>query len=364
MSFRITTILGILLVASFNLFAQKYPTPDSYLCYKTSSPIKVDGIIDEEDWSKAAWTNDFVDIEGDKMPNPAFKTRIKMLWDDDYLYIAAELEEPHLWSTILERDAIIYQDNDFEVFINTVPTSSIYYEFEMNLLNTVWDLMLTKPYRDGGHHMNSWDIDGLKTAVKMYGTLNDPSDTDDKWTLEIAFPLKVLSQENPYTSTPKEDTRWRINFSRVNWDLEEKDGEYIKTVNPETGKVLPEHNWVWSPQGEISMHMPEQWGYLQFTENVVGNKLDKDVKETEAERVHRQMYDIYYLQRAFYSKNKRYAKSLKELAWKDKIHFNGERITPELMRTVEGYTIELKIPQINKVYILRQDSSTDIIEMK
>ena len=27
-----------------------------------------------------------------------------------------------------------------------------------------------------------------------------------------------------------------------------------------------EDNWVWSPQGEIAMHLPERWGFLQFSE--------------------------------------------------------------------------------------------------
>lgn len=364
MSFRTISIIGILFLLTSTAFSQVYPTPESYLCYHTNNTIKIDGALDEEDWSKAEWTNNFVDIEGDKKPNPPHRTRVKMLWDQEYLYIAAELDEPNLWSIIEERDAIIYQDNDFEVFLNPVPTSSMYYEFEMNLLNTVWDLMMTKPYRDGGKYMNSWHIDGLKSAAKMYGTLNDPSDVDEKWTLEIAFPWKVIQQENPYLIFPKEDTRWRINFSRVNWDLEEKDGEYIKTINPKTGKVNSEHNWVWSPQGEIAMHMPEQWGYLHFTENKVGNEVRKDIKEKEQERVHRQLYDIYRLQKKFWFKNKYYANSLEELGWDSQVFFKGNELQPQLKNSPSGYDIILEIPQIKKVYVVREDSSTGIYEMK
>ncbi len=47
-----------------------------------------------------------------------------------------------------------------------------YYEFEMNALNTGWDLFLPKPYNAGGKADNSWDIAGLKTAVAVQGTLN------------------------------------------------------------------------------------------------------------------------------------------------------------------------------------------------
>ena len=40
-------------------------------------------------WQDAPWTDYFVDIEGDKKPKPRFKTRVKMLWDQEYFYVAA-----------------------------------------------------------------------------------------------------------------------------------------------------------------------------------------------------------------------------------------------------------------------------------
>jgi hypothetical protein len=51
----------------------------------------------------------------------------------------------------------------------------------------------------------------------------------------------------------------------VEWDLEAQDGRYRKAIDPATGRRRPEHNWVWSPQGMIDMHQPEQWGYVEFT---------------------------------------------------------------------------------------------------
>ena len=65
-----------------------------------------------------------------------------MLWDDDYLYIAAELEEPHVWATLTQHDAVIFHDNDFEVFLNPEGDSHLYAELELNALNTTWDLLL------------------------------------------------------------------------------------------------------------------------------------------------------------------------------------------------------------------------------
>ena len=61
----------------------------------------------------------FVDIQGATQPRPRFRTRAKMLWDDEYFYIAAELEEPHVWATLTEHDSVIFHDNDFEVFLES-----------------------------------------------------------------------------------------------------------------------------------------------------------------------------------------------------------------------------------------------------
>ena len=41
-----------------------------------------------------------------------------MLWDDTYFYVAAHLEEPHVWGTLTKHDTVIFQDNDFEIFID------------------------------------------------------------------------------------------------------------------------------------------------------------------------------------------------------------------------------------------------------
>jgi len=150
----------------------------SYIAARATGPLRIDGVLDDASWSAAAYTADFVDIEGSLKPKPSLRTRVKMLWDDQFLYIAAELDEPHVWGTLKQRDAVIFHDNDFEVFIDPDGDTHEYYELEINALNTVWDLMLTKPYRDGGRAIDSWDIQGLKHAVRVNGTLNRAGDTD------------------------------------------------------------------------------------------------------------------------------------------------------------------------------------------
>ena len=223
-------------------------TPLTYECHHTSKSIQIDGKLDDAAWALAPWTSSFVDIQGASQPTPRFRTRAKLLWDDHYLYIAAELEEPNVHGTLTQHDSVIFRDDDFEVFLKPLPQTSSYYEFEMNALNATWDLFLSKPYKAGGKPDNSWDIGGLKTAVAVQGTLNKPSDVDHGWTLEIAYPLNAFSSRQA-VALPQDGTMWRMNMSRVEW----------KPMQAREG------NWVWTAQGQIDMHVPERWGYLYFT---------------------------------------------------------------------------------------------------
>jgi len=281
-----------------------YVPPRGYVCYRAPSPVTVDGKLDDPAWQAAPWSEWFVDIEGDKKPAPALRTRMKMLWDDDALYIAAEIEEPHVWATLKQHDSVIFHDNDFEVFLDPDGDNHLYGELEVNALNTTWDLLLTRPYKDGGHAINAWEIDGLRTAVHVDGTLNDPRDRDRGWTVEIAWPWKGLRELTRRPVPPKDGDQWRVNFSRVEWDTEVVDGTYRKIPN------RPEHNWVWSPQHAINMHRPETWGYLQFSTAPPGTA---EFRPDPAGPAQHLLHRIYYAQHEYRSKHGRWTASLEEL---------------------------------------------------
>jgi hypothetical protein len=246
----------LLLMAALScvaLFAQ----PNQYDCHRAASPVKIDGHLDDRAWTNAAWTDAFVDIQGDGHPKPRFLTRVKMLWDDEYLYIGAELEEPDVWATLMAHDSVIFHDNDFEVFLNPTSDGLKYFEFEINALNTGWDLFLDKPYNKGGKADNSWEIPGYKSAVAINGTLNDPRDKDRGWSVELALPWSAFVARSG-KGRPNPGEAWRINFSRVEWQVRVVDGKYEKLPG------LKEDNWVWSPQGVVNMHVPEKWGVVRF----------------------------------------------------------------------------------------------------
>ncbi|MSU49718.1 MAG: hypothetical protein EXS37_11645 [Opitutus sp.] len=281
--------------------------PRSYVARHVTTPPVIDGKLDGPAWANAPWTADFVDIEGPAKPKPRFRTRAKLLWDDAFLYIAAELEEPHLWGKLTQHDAVIFQDPDFEVFLDPDGDTHDYFEFEINALNTGWDLMLPKPYMDGGKARNEWEIPGLKTAVHLRGTLNRPDDTDHGWTLELAFPWSAFSTAGRPAGPPAEGAEWRINFSRVEWLVTVSENKYVKV--PKT----PEDNWVWSPQGVIDMHRPEQWGRVLFTRQPPSAPVALPSLPGKAARD--LVLDYYYAQLDFFKTHRRWAGTFSELGW-------------------------------------------------
>jgi len=281
--------------------------PRHYICYRTLGEINVDGKIDEADWQNAQWTEYFVDIEGDLKPKPTYNTHVKMLWDDEYYYFAAFIEEPHVWAKLKQRDTVIYYDDDFEIFIDPNSDAHEYYEYEMNAFNTVWDLLLTKPYRDNGSAIFNWDINGLKSGVFVDGTINDASDIDKGWYVEVAIPWEVLKECADRETPPKDEDQWRVGFSRVDWKMEIVNNNYKKSINPATNRPFPESNWIWSQQGLIAMHYPERWGIVQFSDSNVENQNSKFI-ESEQYLAANYLYEIYYYQKQYFIDHGKYTK--------------------------------------------------------
>jgi hypothetical protein len=264
---KTSALIGLLLLFGTYLDAQtvlssSLHSEKMYKARMAKRPIKVDGKLNEHDWKQAVLISDFEDIEGASKPKPAFSTTVKMMWDSQYLYIGAVLEEPHLWGTLKKHDDIIYRDHDFEVFIDPMGDGEQYFEIEINVLGTIMDLFMNKPYKKGGTFDMGWNTNGMLSKIIANGTINDNSDIDSGWTVEMAIPFKAISRNNR-TASPSSTNPWRINFSRVQWTLEPDGKSYRKKLN-QNNKPISEHNWVWNPTGVIDMHVPVKWGYLLF----------------------------------------------------------------------------------------------------
>ena len=239
--------LLIAFLACFSASAQPADPSRTYDCYRTAGRIRIDGRLDEPDWRSVPASEPFADIRGvDFRPAPVKETRMKMLWDDRFLYVAGILEEDDVTASLKERDAIIYRDNDFEVFLDPDGDGRFYFEFECNAFGTLMDLIMDRPYIEGGDFFLPWDCKGVKVAVHVDGKVNSSRKADKGWTVEMAIPFESLAIG---FDSPRKHNPWRVNFSRVEW---------LKKEEPE--------NWVWNPTGKVNMHLPDRWGYLNFVD--------------------------------------------------------------------------------------------------
>lgn len=329
--------------------------PKTYICVKSNFQIIIDGNLLEPQWEKIKWTDPFVDIEGHLKPQPRFQTRVKMLWDENYFYVGAELEEPNLWATLQQRDTVIYQDNDFEIFLDPDGDSHLYYELEINALNTIWDLLLIKPYRDGGPAINSWDISGLKSAVHLYGSLNKATDIDSGWTIELAIPWAVLSECAGRNTPPSPGDYWRINYSRVEWKTEVVHNKYQKIVD-ERGNNLPEDNWVWSPQGLVNMHYPEMWGYVFFSDESDFYSAENFILP-DIEKMKWRLRQVYYIQKNYFAANNRFAEK-DEI--QNEISFLGLDFINSLNFIITPKSFEVIYQKINSDEVIKIDETGKI----
>jgi hypothetical protein len=345
-------IINLIPLVLVSIAAAGFPVPQiefaprHYICYRAETPPVIDGKPDDRAWQQTHWSDTFVDIEGNLKPLPYLETRVKMLWDDEYLYFAAYLKDPHVWAKLTQRDTVIFYDNDFEIFIDPDGDTHNYYEFEINAHGTGWDLLLLKPYRDQAQvAVDSWDIAGLRSAVSIDGTLNDPSDADKGWSVEVAIPWQVLSEcaDRPM---PRPGDQWRLNFSRVQWETDIVDGRYVK-------KKQREHNWVWSPQGLIAMHYPEMWGYLQFSAQIAGQGTDSFIRH-DSEQAKWALRKIYYAQRKYKEQKNVYSDDLSLLNI-NKSEFTGFAALPEIKLTFSGYQARLRLKDDVRTVLIRED---------
>jgi hypothetical protein len=258
-----------------------------YTAYRTAGPISIDGHLDEKSWQQAPRSPRFRDLI--RGASGLHDTRAAVLWDDDNLYVGFWIEEPFVSATLTERDDPIYNNNDVEVFI---AGKDAYYEFEINALGTIYEVLFVweEAYeRDGydklpglqrdapgaqafngvglsdhprGKRLGffKWDLPGLQWAVHVDGTLNDDSDRDRGWTVELAFPwasMGVLTKGDGRSLPPSEGDVWRMDLSRFNQYKE------APPANDPGG-------WAWSPHGVWDSHVPECFPHIEFSQQTVG----------------------------------------------------------------------------------------------
>ena len=246
---------------------------------KTPVAPVIDGKLEDSVWSKAVVSERFVDlISGDRAH---LDTRVRLLWDDTHLYAAYTIEEPKVRAQLTQHNDPIYTENDVELFI---AGDNAYYEFEINARNTVYEVFFIwesafessgfaglpefarkhlQPFNGVGYtthprgprlgHFN-WRFPGIRTAVHVNGTLNDDSDTDRGWSVEIALPwsgIRALFPEGKRPIPPKNGHEWAMDFSRFNT---------AKAPAP----AKDSGGWALNPHGIWDSHVPECFARVRF----------------------------------------------------------------------------------------------------
>jgi hypothetical protein len=267
-----------------------YPWPQEsiaqYTAYQVVAPPIIDGLLNENCWKNAPRSPRFSDlISGGRT---LYDTRAAVLWDDDFLYVGYWIEEPDVRAHLTERDALIYEENDVEFFVAGLDA---YYEFEINALGTIYEVFFVweEAFESGGYHLRpefnrgvsgvqpfngvgfpnhprgprigywNFDFNGLRSAVHINGTLNDNSDRDRGWTVELALPwsgFEALAAPDKRSLPPQDGDIWRMDFSRFN---------QYKAALPANDSG----GWVWSPHGVWDSHIPELFTKIQFSRKSV-----------------------------------------------------------------------------------------------
>lgn len=254
-----------------------------YAVKRATTPPTIDGRLDDAAWADCKKTSSFVDLISGK--ETMHDTQAAILWDDDYLYIGFWLDEPNVEAKYLERDDPLYYDNDVEVFI---AGKDAYYEFEINAHATVYEgfFVWQDAYLRDGYDQDpqlgqdapkrqefngvglknhprgkrlaflGYDFPNFKSAVHINGTLNNDSDVDQGWTVELAFPwqeMKWLAKGDNRSLPPKPGDKWGIDLFRFN---------KYKAPKP----AVDSGGWAVGKHSVWDSHIPEIFPIVTFVE--------------------------------------------------------------------------------------------------
>jgi hypothetical protein len=215
-----------------------------YAVQRASAPIAIDGALGDAAWSEAspAATLQFL---WDEQTGAKQRTFVQMLWDSDALYVSYRADDIDITARFLERDDPTFLDDAVEIFINPAPEQkAVYYGFEMNARGVLYDYL----NYDSRMLFKRFDATGIEIGVALAGTLNDRSDMDTGWTLEVAIPwenFEPLSRRPPVPGTV-----WEANLNR--WDGVEPDRRMSIWSDPMNNESWP--------------HVPARFGELVFVD--------------------------------------------------------------------------------------------------
>lgn len=220
-------LIALLLTLVCSCFAQtkgRYNNKSVYKCYRAQGQIKVDGIIDEDAWKKAElitdlWVGNVWDSDAKKVIPGHYesqKTRAWLLYDDDYIYVAAQMDDTDVlgMTTVNESEFVEGIDDMFEIFFKPYRSKPGYYELHVLPQNVIRDIFIAK--RGAGSYLR-FEADyksGMETAVQIQGTINNWRDEDKGWSVEVRIPMSAFKDSG---GGPVPGDKWQFLVSRYNY---------------------------------------------------------------------------------------------------------------------------------------------------
>jgi hypothetical protein len=219
------------------------PTVRAAECRWTEEAIKIDAELTEPAWAKAQRVQEFAVYWQKRKAKSATKARL--LWDDRYLYFAAEMEDADLYGQVKDFNGPTWHDDVFELFFKPDADKLLYYEFQANVLNTRLELLLPSRGAGGWERFGPLTKLGTESAVKLQGTLNDWRDRDTGWVVEGRIPWSAFATS---AGRPKPGTKWRFALCRYDYS---KDFDQVETSSS-------------APLTQPNFHRYEDYGELTF----------------------------------------------------------------------------------------------------
>jgi hypothetical protein len=190
------------------------PAERSAVCHWAAGPIKLDGVLDEAAWAKAPVLSGFSVYWLGRKAKTA--TRARLLWDHQYLYFAAEMEDSDLYADVKEPNGMTWLNDVFELFFKPSADKLAYYEFQVNALNTRLELFFPSRGAGGFQRFAPAGPLGMESAVKLDGTLNHWQDVDKGWTVEGRIPWTAFRATG---GKPAAGARWRFALCRYDYSV-------------------------------------------------------------------------------------------------------------------------------------------------
>ena len=221
------------------------PEPKSTIVPRTTGDVKIDGVLDERPWQKAARMTPFV--QHDTMAAARVDTEVRVWYDSAALYLGWICEDGDIQATFTERDSRFWEEEVVEFFV-TPGALDRYVELQWNPLGGTFDAIITNEIAADGRSRRiegdwSYTATNMTYAVRVAGSVQNSNDRDQRWTVEVRIPFVDLN-----VRTPERGDVWRANFYRFNRD-HNRQPELLS----------------WSPTIWPGFHQPTRFGYLRFS---------------------------------------------------------------------------------------------------